>query len=94
MDFSDVIIWQLRQKIWSSAKDLFGITFLDGAKLSNERNGCWRKKTNWPGNGFSENEKRALLDFFFLVSMQLMVLEIKPTFALQVLNCKTNHTVV
>lgn len=65
MDFSDVIIWQLRQKIWSSAKDLFGIAFLDGAKLSNERNGCWRKKTNWPGNGFSENEKRALLDFFF-----------------------------
>lgn len=31
---------------------------------------------------------------FFLVSMQLMVLKIKPTFALQVLNCKTNHTVV
>lgn len=39
-------------------------------------------------------KKEHCLIFFFLVSMQLMVLKIKPTFALQVLNCKTNHTVV
>lgn len=44
---------------------MFGIVFLDGVKFFNEWNGCWCKKINWFGNGFFENEKRVLFDFFF-----------------------------
>lgn len=63
--FSDVNIWQIRHRSLSSSIDFFGITFLEGAKLSRDRNGCWLKETNWSGKGFSKNKKNHCLNGFF-----------------------------